>query len=282
MTALVPQTAANQVPAAPAAHPPAQDTTTENTDHTGAPVTQTRDNSATAIVASPKTFREKTAEAAGAATKLAVPAGIVAAASSIGNWPILGKIPYLPEAAQWIQKGILSASDFLGMNTGTLAAAPHSWLAALPTFVGPTAVAAGGLWGLGKFNELLTGREKSGFNVLKTMWNGARSVYDLPKFGLGKVWGWTSSPFTRKENILNRSAVGLRNIVRDWAWNPLIKPIISPTKLGVGAGILGALLGNAATGGSSLIIGGTLYGIGNYLTNKGHLAGSSAAPAASH
>lgn len=233
-----------------------------------------------ALPVTPKKFREKTVEAAGAATKLAVPTGLVAAGVSIADWPILGRIPYLPEAAQWTQKSILSASNFLGVNTGT--AATTSWLAALPNWVGPTAVAAGGLWGLGKFSEWLTLREKSGFNVLKTMWNGTRLVYDLPKVTLGKVWQWTKSPFTKKENIINRSVVGIKNIVRDWAWNPLIKPVVHPTKLGVGVGILGAVFGNALTGGSPLVIAGTLYGIGNYLTNKGHLAGAPSSPAAVH
>ncbi len=194
---------------------------------------------------------------------LAVAGGAVVGGSALSAFPIIGKIPFLPEVAQAIQNGLVAGSNYLGMNTGAAATNSvlgNSWLAAMPN-LGPALLGAAGLYGLGKLSEKLTTRKSS--NIFQTMWNGVRSPYDLTKAGgsmLLKIPGGIGTA---------ASAVGKWTMEKYKKW---VAPNLLPAAIGVGSGLIIAPL----TLGSPLIVGLAGFAVAKYLKVKGHLGGGGA------
>lgn len=135
---------------------------------------------------------------------LASGAAIAAGTGAVGSWPILNKIPYLPQIASSITSGAGSVANFLGINTGP--AATYSLLASLPAWVGPALggaiVAPPLLSAAGWLKGVVLGKEYGGF------WNcakeGARLPLELVNLPFGAVntirknaWGWTQKGFDK-------------------------------------------------------------------------------------
>jgi|GEM_PF-2052548 hypothetical protein len=213
--------------------------------------------------------------------------GIVAGGSSVADWPVLGKIPYLPQIASGLQGALTSVTNTLGLGTGPAATASWlqnwpSWLykiggSTMPAALGPTVLGAGGLLALGKLNEWLTGK-KGG--LLRSFWNGVRAPVDIPMWGLNK---FTKIPSQLKKGanwVLNRPSV-------QWVRQNIVAPttkfvgnVIKPTKWGLGAGVAGWWLLSGATGGQALVWAGAGYGLVNLLNNSGVLHGRGGGAAA--
>jgi len=202
--------------------------------------------------------------------------GIVAGGSSVAEWPLLGKIPYLPQAAGWLQSSIGSVAKYLGLNTGTMAT--NSVMAALPTWVGPAVGGAltipAALWAIGLAKGYITGKRYGGFLGHVRAGTGVFyqplfAAYRGTMYAREKAWDWT------------KTALGaVVGTPAKWAYNHVVKPVIpavKPTVWGVG----GAALGGAMfTGGTSLLVGAGAYAAINYLNNTGWFKGKGGAPGA--
>lgn len=193
---------------------------------------------------------------------------------SIYSLPILEKIPYLPQISSSIYGGLNSVANYFGINTG--AAATKASLAYLPTATMPIALGLGGLYGLGKLNEKITGRPQSAGlrGIPGRLWNGVRSVYDIPAWGLKKTLGYGKDG----AGWLWKAAGAPGRFMRDKVWTPVVKPLIKPTLAGVGGAFAGATLAAAAGAATPLLPATALGFFGmNYLKNKGYLGGKNAA-----
>ncbi len=209
-------------------------------------------------------------------TTLGIGATLAGAGSSLASWPIIGKIPYLPQAAGWLQSSIGSAAKYLGLSTGP--AATNSVMAALPAWAGP---ALGGaltiptaLWAIGLAKGYITGKRYGGF------WGHVRAgagIFYQPLFAAYKY------TMHARENAWKWTKKALGTVVgtpAKWGYDHLVKPVIpavKPTVWGVG----GAALGGAMfTGGTSLLVGAGAYAAINYLNNTGWFKGKGGAPGA--
>lgn len=165
--------------------------------------------------------------------------GIIAGGSSVESWPLLGKIPYLPQAAAWLKGTLLGAAESLNIGTGSMAT--NSIFQMLPTATAPIALGGAGLYVLGKLNAYLNGKEKSG--LLRTIWNGVRSPVDIPlgivrktptwiKNSARKVWDFQPIAWAR-----NKVVMPALKITGQFAGNAL-----KPTGWGVGGAAAAGLL----------------------------------------
>lgn len=209
-------------------------------------------------------------------TTLGIGATLAGAGSSLASWPIIGKIPYLPQAAGWLQSSIGSVAKFAGLNTGP--AATNSIMAALPAWAGPALGGAltipAALWAIGLAKGYITGKRYGGFwghvrAGAGTFYQPLFAAYEYTMSAREKAKDWTKAAF---ETVVGTPA--------KWAYNHLVKPVIpavKPTVWGVG----GAALGGAMfTGGTSLLVGAGAYAAINYLNNTGWFKGKGGTPAA--
>jgi len=205
--------------------------------------------------------------------------------SILAQFPLIGKIPYLPQAAAALQAGINSMITPLGFGTGTQAT--NTLMAGLlPTGVGAALTGAAlipaGLWSIGMAKSLLTG-EKYGLGM-GNIKEASRTIVGLPSKTYGAVIdarNWAGKKVGQTWNIAKAPFAGAWNIARNitkGAWHATASTTsaaLKPTKWGMGGALLGTAIA-AGTGGAALpVLAGGGYALLNYLKNTGAMDGKS-------
>ena len=230
-----------------------------------------------------------------------------ASGSSLASWPLLGKIPYLPQALGWLQGSITGVTNSLGIGTGPLATHSvlqtwPSWLwqiggSTMPAWLGPALTGAvvipGALWSIGKMKSLITGTEYSGFvqpikEALKLPFQTAAAPFKLGYKGLLKLREGTV--FTGKKigdlgkGIVKYGVTEPLKFLNEKLVKGVIAPMLKPTGWGVGGAVAAGLLMGSNPGFLTAI--GLGYLIPNLIKNKGWLIGGggtgSSSPTGSH
>lgn len=225
--------------------------------------------------------------------------GGAAAMTALGSYgttylsqiPLLGKIPFFPQAGAAMFSGLNSLVTPLGLGTG--ASATNSALAIAPTWAGPLGAAVLGiptaLWGIGMAKNWIKGDDRK-----KGYWGNVADATELiasipfmpyhyamkARVKTGEIaqstWNIAKTPFKGAWNLGANIAKG--------AWNmttATTSAALTPTKWGIG----GALLGVALSGGSAAAIpvtAGLGYGILNYLKNTGAMNGKDGGSSSGH
>lgn len=215
--------------------------------------------------------------------------------SVISQIPLIGKIPYLPQAAAAFQSGIQSVLSPLGLGTGVNAT--HSIMYALPNWAGYAGVAGlavpAGLWSLGMVKSLITGKRYGG--LTGNIKEGARTIVGAPFYAYDQLMNARYKGGKLAQSTWNTATAPIKgtwnlgkNIVKG-TWNGATQATsaaLRPTWAG-GAGLAGGtvlgVMGAPLTGGASLIASPLLgYAAGNMLKNSGSLEGKAATTASAH
>jgi hypothetical protein len=232
---------------------------------------------------------------AGVGAISAAGAAVAAGGTGIESLPILGKIPYLPEAAAWLQHSFFGAANYLGLNTGALAT--KAYLATLPSWLGPAAIGAitipAAIWGIGKIKQALyqmvNDTQFPGFlqpvkEALKTPIQIAAMPFKLFQASMRGIGSTARGTAKFSKNAIT----GTANFLFKKPYESIVKPLaniagqaLKPTGWGVGGAVAGGLLAaGSGAGALGIVTVPVLYGIMNYLKNSGKLGGGGAAPSA--
>ncbi len=219
-------------------------------------------------------------------------AAMTALGSGISQIPLIGQIPYLPQAAAWLQSGLTSLTAPLGLGTGVNAT--NAFMASLPTALGPASAVALGiptaLWlgGLGK--SLITGEKYGGYwgNVAEATKTIAEIPF-MPYHYAMKARVKTGEILNGTFNTVKKPFVGAWNLagnIAKGAWNTATattSAALTPTKWGIGGAFLGTTLALSTGAGAAIpILAAAGYGISNYLKNTGAMNGSATSSSAGH
>ncbi len=212
--------------------------------------------------------------------------------STLASIPLIGKIPYLVQAAQWLNSGVSSLVSPLGLGTGSQAI--NTFMAGLPAGVGlgltgavaiPTALWLGGLT-----NSLITGEKYGGFignmtEATKTITEAAFWPYNIAMGARNKAGAFAQGTY----DTIKKPFVGAWNVasnIAHGAWNATTETTsaaLKPTKWGVGGAFLGTTLALSTGAGAAIpILAGAGYAISNYLKNTGAMNGNAATHSAGH
>ncbi|MBP9850781.1 MAG: hypothetical protein KBC47_03755 [Candidatus Peribacteraceae bacterium] len=200
--------------------------------------------------------------------------------------PLLGKIPYFPQAGAAMFSGLNSLVTPLGLGTGTSAT---NWLMAMaPNFVGPTAAVALGiptaLYGIGMAKGFIKGERYGSFG--NHVSEGTRLISELPfwpykilmkaREETGQIakstWNTATAPIKGTWNLGKTIAKGTWKGAKE-ATTAALKPTWSGG-IGAGIGSVFGVMGAPLTGGASLVASPLLgYAAGNIFKNSGASAG---------
>lgn len=229
------------------------------------------------------------AKVTGAATGTVAAAAVTStvAPSFFSSIPVINKIPYLAQAAAYVNTQATAAMSYLGLTTGATQTT-YPLLASLPASVAPVVAVPGALWlgghGIRAIRKYIFGaeispirnKEKSWYNwrnlgryAFKPMWETLRAPIDLvvdsfnvvtgrnKKGLLGRLRGAIAKPIAGTYNFVKN------NVVKP-AWD-FTKPWIAPKGMGIAAAIAAGIL----TGGSAATIV-AAYLVANKLKAKGY------------
>lgn len=183
----------------------------------------------------------KSAAGKAAAPLLGLGSLALAGESVVSSIPLLGKIPYLPQFAGWLQSTTSSLAAPLGLSTGVNAT--NAVFAGLPAATGPIMAGAlaipAGLAGIGYLKGLVLGRRYGGF------WNNVRAGAAIPFQAPAVAYrlamsarerAWT---FTKKaaDVTIGAPARYARKMTAEYAW-----PAVKPNRWSVGGALLGTSL----------------------------------------